>query len=387
MNKTIFFINNLEKIYAHLFFLFFTTQILSPSIHEKTLYIEVFIAIFDPFFLLWLKKQNIKKKYFYGFASIVFIAILGNLIVTIKLFTTLLEVLFLFYAYERKVFYLKGYLFLSIVVAIFQFYFILTNPSIAHLIGPTNIAKTVWGSYATATFTNFYTVFLFPRVSGLSREAGFFSALLVAYIFFIYIENKKTNKSLPWVQKLILTIGYILSFSKMSLILFPVYIIEKLKNLINKIPFVIAIIIFLVSMIVFWSIYEYYLLEPSNITFTHRFGGYVSLTNVDLKQLLFGVAHPNEIHGPIGKFLENNGLSNFAGFSGLILNRGVLVTVALLLSIFFAGVNTTGVILLILFTIDVQLDTNQNFVILAYFIIFKFFSTKKFKFRKHNVNN
>jgi len=387
MKKTIFFIDKLEKIYANLFFLLFTAQILSPSIYGKTIYLEVFVAIINPFFLLWLKKQNIKRSYFYSFMSIMFIIIIGNWVSAVKISTILLEVSFLFYAYERNVFYLKRYLFLSIIVAMFQFYFTLTNPLMASLIGPENIAKTVWGKYATATNTNFYSIFLFPRVSGLSREAGFFASLIVAYIFFIYLENKKKHTSLPWPQKFILTVGYILSFSKMSLTLFFAYIIEKLKNILNKIPRIIVVIFFLVSMIVLWSTNENYLLKPSNITFTHRFGGYVALTDINLKQLIFGVTHTGEIDNPVSKFLENNGYLHFAGFAGFILNYGILTTISLLLFLFFMGVNTTGIILLILFTINVQFDTNQNFVVLTYFLILKFFSTKKIKFGKSNVYN
>jgi len=368
-----FFSNKLERIYANLFFLLFTAQILSPLIYGKTIYLEVFIAIFNPFFLLWLKKQHIRKKYFYGFMSIIFIIALEKWVAAVKIFVILIEILFLFYAYERQIFYLKRYLFLSIVVAMFQFYFTLTNPLIAYLIGPENIARTVWGSYATKTFTNFYAIFLLPRVSGLSREAGFFASLIVAYIIFIYLENKRKTTSLPWLQKFILIVGYILSFSKMSLTLFFAYIIIRLKNIINRIPPVIVVIIFLVSMMIFWSINENYLLEQSNISFTHRFGGYVALSDISLRQFLFGVDHISEINNPISKFLGNNGFRHFAGFAGFILMYGILVTITFFLFLSFLEVNTTGIILLILLTINVQFDTNQNFVVLVYFIVLKFF--------------
>ena len=52
----------LEKIWAALFFLFFTAQILSPMINGKTIYMEIVIALLNPYFLYWIVKNFRLKK-------------------------------------------------------------------------------------------------------------------------------------------------------------------------------------------------------------------------------------------------------------------------------------------------------------------------------------
>lgn len=63
----------LEKIWAALFFLFFTAQILSPMINGKTIYMEIVIALLNPSFLYWiLKNFKFEKKYVFVVFSIGF---------------------------------------------------------------------------------------------------------------------------------------------------------------------------------------------------------------------------------------------------------------------------------------------------------------------------
>lgn len=376
----------IEKFYAHLFFVFFVAQILSPSVGEKTLYLEIIVALINPFFLFWIKKQPIRKRYFFVYIAILAVMIFGNISLAIKFFTITISVFFLFYSYDKKLFFLKPYIIISIAFAIFQLYFTFFNPELAQLIGPTNISKMIWGNYATATFTNFYTVFWFPRVSGLSREAGFFASFLVAYILFLYLDNKNKHISSSYLYKILLSVGYVVSFSKMSLVLIAVFVLNQLKYLIDKIPFLLTLVVFVLCLMFFWDSQRNYLLEYENITFLHRFGGYASLFDVDLLQLLFGINSPSEINTQLA-YIVNEDLKNFAGFSGFILHNGILVVTILLVALYYMGISSTGLIILLLLTINVQLDTNQNFVVLSYFIILKFFSNRRIIFRSSNANN
>lgn len=371
----------LEKFLSIFFFLFFVAQILSPSIEGRTIYLEILVALINPFFIFWIINQPIKKKYFFVYVAILAIFTIGYAPLALKLFTTSISVLFLFYSYNRNIFYIKPYIILSILFAIFQFYFTFFDYKLAYLIGPTNISQMIWGSYATPTFTNFYTIFWFPRVSGLSREAGFFASFLVVYIFFLYLDNQDKKIHSSFLFKMILAIGYIVSFSKMSLILFVIFLLNLMKKIINKIPILLTVILFVVVLMLFWDSQINYLLEPSHATFLDRFGGYTALSHVDLSQLLFGIDSPSEINTQLAHIV-NEEFKNFAGFSGFILHNGILVVTLVLISLYIVGVSNTGLIILLLLTINVQLDTNQNFVVFSYFIIIKFFSNRRILFKR-----
>ena len=172
----------------------------------------------------------------------------------------------------------------------------------------------------------------------------------------------------------------------MSLVLIALFVLNQMKYLIDKIPFLITLIVFVLCLMFFWDSQRNYLLEYENITFLHRFGGYASLFDVDLLQLLFGINSPSEINTQLA-YIVNEDLKNFAGFSGFILHNGILVVTILLVALYYMGISSTGLIILLLLTINVQLDTNQNFVVLSYFIILKFFSNRRIIFRSSNANN
>lgn len=369
----------LEKFLSHLFFFFFIAQILSPLIGEKTLYLEIIVALLNPFFIIWIINKKIKRKYFAIYIAIILLFVIGNPIASIKFFALSIGVLFLFYSYERNIFYLKTYILISITLAMLQFFFTFYNPQIAYFLGPTNIAKTLWGEHATATFTNFYSIFLFPRVSGLSREAGFFASLIVAYMLFVFINQNREQIKNPYSQNALLLVGYILSFSKMSFIIFPLIIIEKLRKIINIIPPFISILFFLIFMMVFWSINIDYLVEPSHATFLQRFSAYPTLLEINLNQFFFGINDPSEINAKLAQILHDRG-GIFAGFGGYILYNGILSVLVVLIGLYFAGVSSSGILILLLLTINVEIDTNQNFVVLTYFIILKYYATRKIIF-------
>lgn len=365
-----------ERLGSHLFFAFFVAQIFSPYIYGVTLYLEVLLALINPLFLFWLWKKRYNSIFYWVFVGVVGMVLLSGIGAAVKVMTTLISVLFLFYSYERNIFYLKPYLAISILVAVAQFSFLLIDPSLAQIIGPSNIAHTIWGAYATPAFSNFYAIFLFERVSGLSREAGFFASLIVSAAFLSYLEAARNGLMVSGCYKFLLFAGWVLSFSKMSFIVFPAIALEKLRRLVNLVPRLLAVIIFVLFFMVFWGANSDYLLDPGNDTFLHRFGGYLAIFDVDLKQLLFGVSSLSKIDSRYAQLAAFN-YDNFAGFSGFMVQHGILLVIVFVIALVFIGVSTTGLLVLLLLTINVQLDTNQNFVVLAYFIVLKFYSGYK----------
>ena len=360
----------MENIYANLFFLFFTAQILSPYIFGKTLYLEIFIAFFNPFFWCWIKTNNIfnkiEIKYLFVLMSLLLIMICGHIDTAIKLIINFFLVVHLFYLYNKKLWKLDKYLVISIILGILQFYFSITDPSIAELIGPSNISSIIWGAFATPTYTNFFTVFLFPRVSGLSREAGFFASLISVVIFFHFLEKKKVKRKVS----IIYWIGYIISFSKMSFALFLAMIIDKLKKIIIYIPTFGGIVLFIIFMSIFSNLNKSFILD--DMTFLHRMGGYISLFNLNFGDLLLGI-DTVQIGDIVSKAVLSYDLKVFAGLSGWIISNGIIVAFIFFLMLYFFNINIIGMLILLIFTLNVSPDSNQNFVVLTYFIIFKYY--------------
>lgn len=368
-----------EKILSHLFFIFFTAQILSPQISGMTIYLEWVVAIINPFFWKWIRQFHPTMRCMYILLCLCGVAVFGHISSAVKLSLNLFGILYLRYLFTNKLWKLDLYIFISIVFAVLQFVFMIIDPEFAASIGPSAIAAMVWGDMATPTFTNFYDALGtgFIRVSGLSREAGFFASLLVGTILLNYLRNKTNARISKW-HFLPLMVGYAVSFSKMSITLVGVFVFQGLRKIINKIPFGYIIICFLFCLIIFWSFNEDYL--RLNGTFLDRFGAYPVFTNLDIKQFLFGTDITN-----INSYLADleyatTGSSDqqwFAGMGGWIIYNGIISFVFFVFCMYFLGITSTGVLVFILLTINVQPDTNQNFVVLAYFIVFSFYNRFK----------
>lgn len=367
-------VNKFEIIWAHLFCLFFIAQILSPYILDHTIYLEILIAIFNPYFWKWIGKIKIKYEYLIFLLSLLFFCIVGHIDTCIKLILIMFCVIYLFYLKDKKIWKLNIYIYISILIAIVQFISLFINPEITLLISSSNIANTIWGDYATPTYANYYTIFFIPRVSGLSRESGFLASLMISIIWLTHLEYKFENKGISLRKKILFFLGYILSFSKMSFVIVFIYIMDKLKKVFKYIPFWILItgIVFIIT---YWGLeYKDFLYDKENETFLSRFGAYLGVLDLNWWQFLFGTSEMNSISSyPIELILSYE--QPLAGFGYFIIYNGFIATVIYLISLYLClKVSTLGFLMLFLFTINVQFDTNQNFVVLTYFIVFKYYT-------------
>ncbi|MFT3737377.1 MAG: hypothetical protein QM786_01330 [Breznakibacter sp.] len=367
-----------EKLLVHLFFVFFCAQILSPYFLGRTFYLEFLVALFNPYFHFWIYRQKIPKRFVWVLLALFLMLLFFNIQMFIKMVFMIVSVCFLFYVYEKKLFFWRPYLVVSIFFAVGQFIFLFINPNFAISIGPTAIAQKIWGVYATKSLTNFYTIFFIPRVSGLSREAGFFAAFLISVLFFLYIEKRRTGHSIGiWVIVLLL-LGFVLSFSKMSLFIFPLLFVERFRKVIDKVPFLAMLVFFVSAMIFLWIGKVSYLVDPVNESFLHRFGGYALFPSLNLGELIFGTGDLSSVGSPLIGALCSMGYDSFAGLSGFMIEKGILFSFLFFLMFLFFGVSTSGLLVLLFLTINVQMDTSQNFVVMAYFLCFKFFIDKQY---------
>lgn len=366
----------IEKLLAHLFILFFIAQIFSPSLGGKTIYLELFIAAFNPYYIFWLKNHAIHWRHISFFMALLCIVATGHIMTVLKLLMILLSVSYLFYLEDRKIKYLNFYLGISILLSILQFIFVFIDLDIAHQLGPTSIARMIWGEYGTATLTNFYTVFFFPRVSGLSREAGFFASLIVCVIFLSYLKFKRSKIKTKKSMMILLAVAYVLSFSKMSIVLLLLFLIERMRRFLQYMPEWMTVVLFSSLMCIFWSVNIDYLIQDENLTFLHRFSAYASLLQLDFTQFMIGVEQSSKVGGYLAELVSYQ-YESFAGFGGFLIANGIFAAIAYLIALYLYGVTSAGYLILLFLTVNVQPDTNQNFVVLAYFIVFKYYTIQR----------
>lgn len=371
-----------SKICANLFFLFFTCVIFSPFINGKTFYLFWLIPLIDIKFLRWILKKRIEKNIFIYFILFFIILILYKKIEFIVRICMLIYTLFyLFYLKKVKLFYIfYNYMFFNIIIATLQFFLNYINPNVAYLIGPTNISKLVLGEYAGPTFTNFYSIGLLKRASGFSREVGFFASLMVITII-LYIEDKDINKTI--LKNILLFLGFIISMSKMSPILFIYFIIKKLKKIINKIPLLITIS-FSVVILCFLSkyLYEINFFISKNETWNHRLGGYYIISVLNLKELILSFKNIEEILNSYENILFLKQLSRFNHFtsiSEIILHYGIIIFLFGSILVYKLKMSSSDFLLLTLLTFNTGYITVTSFVILVYFYIFNKERIKKCK--------
>jgi len=353
----------LERILANLFFLFFCAQILSPQISGTTIYLELPISLVNVYYLKWLSRIKISTRAV-AFA-ILFLGLTFAISpeALIRCLSIANSAAFLAYAYERRIFYLFRFMSLAILIGIAQFVLAQIDPHLARLIGPTSISNFFWGENSIGGRTNFYTIFWFDRVSGLSRESGFFAALLSAVTLFAIVDKKILTKK--WAS--LLLSGNFISLSKISLSILPNFLLYKYRHSLNRIPPEIS---FPIS-VAFLSLVVTYLIASGiglgGETFVHRFSGYYRFVQISLPELLFGAGDIRsqswvELDELNGKFAQ------LAGFGGFILNYGLVLVIAWYALLRSLGAGTVAFLIILVGTANVNPLTNQNFVVLYYFL-------------------
>lgn len=365
-----------ETILANFFFLLFVAQILSPQFGAVTIYLEVPVALLSPGFRRWIGHLKIGDILAVAFPLLLGIAALQGLENVAKLLALIVSVGYLAYTFRVGLFYLYRYVSLSVFVAIAQYILVRLNSPLAVQIGPTAISEFIWGEHATATNTNFYAILGDAvRVSGLSREAGFFASLTMLTLAILLYTNPKGS----WPIKVLLTIGFAVSLSKISFALIPVIVIafsSRIRNLLDGVPLVVTLAVATTGQYFLAIRSISFLLQDGNMTFFHRFGANLYIGDVSLWQLLVGGGTPQARGAPFYQVMQ--AFDEPAGLSGFIAVHGLILLGVWLVVIKGLGFTSSGLVVIILGTLNVDLFTNQNFVSLAYFLALLLASRNKF---------
>ncbi|MGL5050246.1 MAG: hypothetical protein ACRC6E_06365 [Fusobacteriaceae bacterium] len=282
---------------------------------------------------------------------------------------------YLFYLKEINEFKLVyKFIFINILIAMFQWIFYLKSPSLSYLIGPTNIAKVLYGNYAGPTFTNFFPIFYIHRAAGLSRETGFFCTLLIIATL-LHCEEYKDYKKVKF-QRLLLVIGLIISMTKMVIILPIIIIIKKYDNYLKKIPVIPGVIL----LIIFFNklteiLYSNNFFIAKNETWNHRLGGYKVLTDI-FKDNIFTVYSNLSSLAKKFEYLEFLKhivwLEKFTGIPELIIHNGLGIGVVFILLLKFYNITFDKILILFFLTFGVGFSTTTSFVLLSYLYVLQF---------------
>ena len=368
----------MRKILPNLFFLFLTAPILSPFIGGVTIYLSALIVFLDPFFIKWFLGYFRPQKVFVtGTVCCLMAAACLQVPLLLKLIMISTSVCYVLYCYLNGLFFLYKWVSINILIAIAQFVLIFINPDIAYQIGPTNISKMIWGDLATPTYTNFFALSILPRVSGLSREGGFFASLL-GVAFFTALFDGRLRKETKWKYLVLFSIGLIISISKTTSLLLIVPFILLFRRHINALGTIVASTIYLFTQVVFWQ-YVFdnsrFFLSVENETFIHRFIGYALtpyakindfITGTNIIDLLLGTV-PNP--GSIIFDLKGNLITEFCGLPGIYLSFGIIVYLLFLFLMKFFKISASSFLILLALTTNVSPFTSDGFVILAWFLI------------------
>lgn len=208
------------------------------------------------------------------------------------------------------------------------------------------------------------------RVSGWSREAGFFASL-ITITFMIYLCDKQKKKNI--FQFILFAIGYFISFSKASFSFIILLIILLFKKQLTNIAYGVSVLTFIVTVIIASNY-----LEKNNVyvyaneSIIHRISGYSIIADLNVSELLLGVDKIENINEQALK--KHNYLSyiyklqEFCGIPNLIVHYGMIIFFIFILLLRTIGFKTPEFLILTITTMTTDYFTSTSFVILTYFL-------------------
>lgn len=350
-----------------LFYMLFTCVVLNPQVGGFTIYLYLFVPFLDPDFSRFL--AGTARKWSAPLLLAVAAGAIGSPSMAMRIVSIAISIGYLMYTYERRIAYLQHWVVFNIAFAVLQFATYYVDRPLSYQLGPTAISEMVWGPYATLTYTNFFEVFYFSRVSGLSREAGFFSSLLVAsFIVYLYTE-KPTRKMLA-----IYLVGFFISFSKSTAALGIIALLYPFRHQLRRVHPLVVLVLFSAAMCGF-SLY----LAAHNFfesdTFGHRFSGYAFLFDARIDDLVKGIDQHEVVRRygnlPYIRLVRADiDLAGFAGLADNVTEMGLFPALIVLGVLAFTVGDGFSMLILLLLTSTLSLTSVTSFIPLAYLIAY-----------------
>ncbi len=356
------------RLVSLLFYMFFTCVILNPQVNGITLYFYLVIPFLDPDFSRFLASTARR------WAGPLLIAVIASALTSpssaVRILSIGICIGYLMYTTERRIGYLHTWMVINILFATVQFAMYYINRDFSIQLGPTNLSTLIWGDYATMTNTNFYEVFYFTRVSGFSREAGFFSSLLVASLI-LHLFSDSPNKKLIALY----LFGLFISFSKSSMVLFLFAALYPFRDRLRQVhPLVVMIAYYVVV-----SAISVYLARNDffgSDTFAHRLAGYAFMFDARLEDIVKGItvqdmmAHYKYL--PYIRLIQDDMSLGalFGGLPGTIAELGIFSALVVFAVIAFTASDGFVMMIFLFISATVSVTTVTSFIPLAYLICY-----------------
>ncbi|SAL82267.1 exopolysaccharide biosynthesis-like tyrosine-protein kinase [Caballeronia arvi] len=357
-----------SRIVSILFYMFFTCVIFNPRVNGFTIYFYLFVPFLDPSFLRFL--TSTARSWSGPLLVAVAVSLLGSPSVAVRVVSIAICIGYLMYTMGRHICYLHHWMAINVAFAIVQFGLYYVDKGLAAQLGPTLLARTIWGQYATATYSNFYEIFYFARASGFSREAGFFSSLLVSSLI-AHLLTEKVNKRIVAMY----CVGLFICFSKSSLFIFIFLALFPFRQKLRLIHPLLVLTVF-IGVVGLTGLYLESHTFFGSTTFSHRLGGYPFMLQEKLEDLLGGVTaeyvRSHYMYMPSFRLIEYELSSGvpFAGLPANVAEMGLFSALLLFGVVAFTASDGFVMLLLLLLTSTVSLTTVSSFVCIAYLILY-----------------
>ncbi|RQR48772.1 hypothetical protein DIE19_32710 [Burkholderia sp. Bp9126] len=352
-----------------LFYLFFTCVIFNPQVSGVTIYLYTILPFLDPGFSAFL--ISTLRRWIVPVGMAITVCLLSNPMVAAKIVSIAVCVSYLMYTILRRIEYLHLWMAINVLFGLAQFALYYADFGLSVQLGPDEVSKMLWGGSATQTNTNYYEILYFARVSGFSREAGFFASLLSAS-FVLYLYQRGRNK---WVLMLYF-LGLVISLSKASFVLLIFALLYCVRQRLRAVhPLASLIAFFTITMVIalYMNQYDFF----GSATFAHRLAGYPFLLDARFSDIVRGVTArqlTNE-YGYLPYVSMNRDLyfvndATFASIPGLFADLGLISALVLLGVFAFTASDGFVILLCLLITATVGMTTVTSFVPIAYLICY-----------------
>jgi len=357
------------KMISALFYMFFTCVIFNPQVNGVTIYLYVMLPFLDPGYSRFLAQTLDRWSFPLGIAVVT--CLLTTPMSAAKIVSISICVGYLMYTIARRIGYLHFWMGINVAFGIVQFALFYVDANLASQFGPDNVSRLLWGASATQTNPNFYEIFYFTRVSAFSREAGFFSSLLVASLLLYLLEGRSN-----WKMIVLYAVGLMICFSKSSfefLIFASLYPFRRQLRGVHPLFAIFAFVAACSGLAIYLSHHNFFESE----TFAHRLGGFPFLFDARLDDVLQGLNarqlisrydYLPYIHMERAYYAAGDG--TFCGFPGLVADIGLVGALVLLGVVAFTASDGFVMLLTLLITATVGLATVTSFVPIAYLICY-----------------
>lgn len=369
----------MARVFPHVFYLLLTSPVLSPSIGGVSIYLFVIVPLIDPNFIRYLLALPVDRKYVIAFFLLAGASTpYGSAVFLFKVLTIFVTVAYMVFTVRSGTFCLFQYMCLNVLVAAIQFFGTVVLKQA--ILFPDDVGKFLYGRYSLETgVTGAEGYLLNVRFSGLSREPGFFSSLLIASLLLL-----TGDRDLPHRRFLIgiHVVGIVLGFSKISLVFLPVFAIAYLlRKYVDLVPRWLVVLGSL-SVMVLGTLYLYERkgFDFLDLSLRHRTIGYAILADLDWKDLLFGVGFRNVASraGDIPLIAHSEWFAKMpgavaggSGLSSVLIDHGVLYLLVLIFLLYLLEVPSYELLLFLAFTVNDNPLTSSSFIMIGiYYLLF-----------------